>query len=153
MTSLVSSPPATGSWARPRTSSQCMRWELQPCPGFPVPPSQCSQSTALFLYFPPSLLSFSLRYLTLGRNVRRRNMSTQELWVFPKALALPRSFCFHSHRQMLGVQEGCGHRLLEYSNVGHKIAPLKLIFCFLTWEKLNFTVAEFFFKLKLYFPI
>lgn len=78
-TSLVNSPPATENWARPRISSQSMRWALQPFPGCPGSPSQRAQSVAPFLCFPPSLLSSLLRYLILGRNVRRRSMSTREL--------------------------------------------------------------------------
>lgn len=85
--------------------------------------------------FPPSLLSSSLRYLTLGRNVRRRNMSTRELWVLPRALSLPGSFCLYPHWhsmtwQMLRVWESCWHRLLGYGNVGYKVAPFKFLLCF-----------------------
>lgn len=127
-----------------------MRWELQTCPGCPGPPAQCAQSVAPFLCFPPSLLSSSLRYLTLGRNVRRRNMSTQELWVLPRALVLPRSFCFYSHwHNMIMLGEGCGHRLLGYNNVEPKVAPYKfLLFSFVFSPKescLIFTVLQNFF--------
>lgn len=100
-------------------------------------PSYCTQSVLLFLFFTPSPFSSSLRYLTLGRNVRRRNMSIRELWVLPRALALPGSFCFYFHWHSMtnvGDTVSLWAQISWISYVWHKVAPFKFFFFSHLWK-------------------
>lgn len=66
----------------------------QPHPGFQASTQVCSAYASLPLCpTVPTAFAHS-RYLTLGRNVRRRNICNSGTVSTPRALALCRSFCF-----------------------------------------------------------